>query len=88
MMVAKRFLPDLIWERSSRLHCAGMLVARKIGVPYVLEWKDHLVPYRLSFYRGRALKMEKRKNHEADFIVVESEVLRQWLIQEEATTRK
>lgn len=82
------FKPDLIWERSCRLHCAGLIVARRIGVPYVLEWKDHLVDYRFSLFRGRALRMETRKNREADHIVVESGVLRDELGREGVDTGK
>jgi len=72
----------LVWERSSRLHDAGMRFARQIRVPYVLEWKDHLVDYDRSLFRGRALKLEVRKNAEADFIVVESGVLKDGLARE------
>lgn len=68
--------PDLIWERSCRLHCAGLQVALENRLPYVLEWKDHLVDYQFSLFRGRALRMEDRKNREADYIVVESGALR------------
>jgi glycosyltransferase involved in cell wall biosynthesis len=82
------FRPDVVWERSSRLHCAGLTLARQIGVPYVLEWKDHLVDYRFSLFRGRALRMESRKNGEADHIVVESGVLRDALGREGIDTRK
>lgn len=70
------FRPNVIWERSCRLHCAGLVSARRLGVPYVLEWKDHLVDYRFSLFRRKALRMERRKNQDADFIVVESGVLR------------
>jgi len=73
---------DLVWERSSRLHSAGLAAARKAKVPYVLEWKDHLVDYPCSLFRRRALKTEARKNSEADFIVVESNVLREALSRE------
>ena len=67
---------DLIWERSSRLHFAGLALAKKYNIPYVLEWKDNLVEYPLSLFRRYALKTEARKNHDANFIVVESDVLR------------
>ncbi len=78
--VCKSFKPNLIWERSCRLHCAGLVVARRLGVPYVLEWKDNIASYWLSRYRNRARAMERSKNEEADFIVAESEVLRNQLI--------
>jgi glycosyltransferase involved in cell wall biosynthesis len=74
--VCETFMPEVIWERSCRLHCSGLVMARRLGVPYVLEWKDHLVDYRASLFRGKALRMESRKNREADYIVVESGVLR------------
>jgi glycosyltransferase involved in cell wall biosynthesis len=74
--------PDIIWERSSRLHCAGLKVAKKIGVPYVLEWLDHLVPYSVSLYHHKAVQMEKYKNHQADYIIVVSEKLRKDLEEE------
>ncbi len=67
--------PYLIWERSSRLAASGLQAAQKYNIPYVLEWKDHLVPYQFSLYHSRAVNLEKRKNREADFIVVESEKL-------------
>lgn len=74
--------PEIIWERSSRLHSAGLLFAREIGVPYVLEWKDHLVDYDFSLFRQRALTIEAKKNREADHIVVESNVLCEALVRE------
>jgi glycosyltransferase involved in cell wall biosynthesis len=77
--ICSRWCPDVIWGRSCRLHCAGLTFARRIGVPYVLEWKDHLIDYRFSLFRGRALRMEARKNREAAYIVVESHVLRDQL---------
>jgi len=76
--------PDLIWERSSRLHCAGMILARELRVPYVLEWKDHLVDYQFSLFRRKALRLEKRKISDADFVVVESGVLKHQLANEGA----
>ncbi len=72
----KNWIPDVVWERSSRLHCAGESIARRYNVPYVLEWKDHLVDYRFSLFRSYALRLEARKCRIADYIVVESEVLR------------
>lgn len=78
--VCHTFKPDLIWERSCRLHCAGLLTARRLGVRYVLEWKDNIASYALSFYRHRARVMERNKNREADFIVTESHVARTHLI--------
>lgn len=74
--ICSQWRPDVVWERSCRLHCAGLTFAKKIGVPYVLEWKDHLVDYRLSLFREKTQQMETRKNHAANHIVVESKVLR------------
>ena len=70
---------DLIWERSSRLHWAGLLYAHRHGLPCVLEWKDNLIPYRHSLFRPLALYVERWKNRTARFIVVESTVLKEEL---------
>lgn len=70
----------LVWERSSRLHYAGLKYAKKRNIPYVLEWKDHLINYKISFFKPLALKVERKKNKKADFIVVESNVLKKQLI--------
>jgi glycosyltransferase involved in cell wall biosynthesis len=74
--LAGQFKPDVVWERSSRLHCAGLTVARRRKIPYVLEWKDNIAQYGRSWYGERARGLEKHKNGEADFIVVESDALR------------
>lgn len=73
---------ELIWERSSRLHWAGILYAKKHNIPCVLEWKDHLIDYKYSMFRPIALFVEKWKNRNADFIAVESKVLKNQLINE------
>jgi glycosyltransferase involved in cell wall biosynthesis len=74
--------PHVVWERSCRLHDAGLRIAARIGKPYVLEWKDNLVPYSLSLFRRFALMKEKHKNLSAHFVVVESGVLRDFLVNE------
>lgn len=74
--------PDIIWERNSRLGTAALTVARKIGVPYVLEWIDNITSYSISWYHRKAVNIERRKNQEADYIVVISEKLREDLAQE------
>jgi glycosyltransferase involved in cell wall biosynthesis len=79
MNECKEWGPEIIWERSSRLHCAGLRLANEMRIPYVLEWKDHLVNYRHSIFHRRALDLEKRKKSDSDYIVVESEVLRREL---------
>ena len=70
----------LVWERSSRLHFAGLLFAKKHKLPYVLEWKDNLVNYKFSFLKPISLYFEQYKCKEADNIVVESNVLESYLI--------
>ena len=84
----KRLLPTVIWERSSRFHRSALDVARENKILYILEWKDHLVDYRFSLFRGEALRIEKQKNQEADYIVVESDVLRDYLEHEGVDHRK
>jgi glycosyltransferase involved in cell wall biosynthesis len=66
---------DLVWERSSRLHCSGMRISQKYKIPYVMEWKDHLVDYDFSVFHKRALRIERWKLKRADFVVVESKML-------------
>lgn len=80
--------PDVVWERSSRLHSAGLVIAERIGVPYVLEWKDHLIPYPLSWRRSQAMRLEAEKNRRANWIVVESERLRNDLARENVDRSK
>jgi glycosyltransferase involved in cell wall biosynthesis len=81
-LMASQNKPDIIWERNSRLHCAGLKVARRIGAPYVLEWLDHLIPYSISLYHHKAVRMEKYKNQQADYIIVVSQKLREDLAKE------
>ena len=71
--------PALICERSARLHKAGLSVARALDVPYVLEWKDNLVNYGPSLFRAHALRVEAEKERQADWIIVESQVLKDQL---------
>ncbi|WP_146910498.1 glycosyltransferase [Arenimonas daejeonensis] len=85
---SERFEPSIIWERSSRLHCAGLRVAHALGLPYVLEWKDHLVDYGWSAFRRRALRTEAEKLECASFVVVESETLRRQLELEGVNSEK
>ena len=80
--VRKRVLkinPDIVWERSSRLHKAGLIVSQELNIPYVLEWKDNLIPYKFSLFRLKAIRLEKQKIAQADYIVVESNALRKCL---------
>ena len=70
---------DVIWERSSRLHLAGLIFAKKTNTTFVLEWKDNLVNYPLSLFKPLALLVENYKIKQADYIVVESEVLKLYI---------
>jgi len=67
---------SLVWERSSRLHFAGLIYAKKYKLPYVLEWKDNLINYKFSFLKPIALYFESYKCKQANYIVVESHVLK------------
>jgi glycosyltransferase involved in cell wall biosynthesis len=71
---------DIIWERSARLHWAGLKLAKEKKIPFVLEWKDHLIDYKFSLFKWLAKHIENKKLKEADFIVVESGVLKNELI--------
>jgi glycosyltransferase involved in cell wall biosynthesis len=86
--VVRRQKPTLIWERSSRLASAGLTVAKQYQLPYVLEWKDHLVSYCISLYRHRAVELERKKNREADFVVVESKRLKEDLVEQGVADEK
>lgn len=70
----------LVWERSSRLHSAGLMYAKNKNIPYVLEWKDNLIPYKYSLFKWYAKYIEKIKVKDSDFIVVESNVLKEMLV--------
>ncbi|WP_340245968.1 glycosyltransferase family 4 protein [Sulfitobacter pontiacus] len=74
--------PDIVWERSSRLHSAGLHFAKALSIPYVLEWKDNLVNYNFSLRRHQALKLEVEKIERADHLVVESNILKKQLCRE------
>lgn len=78
----------LIWERSSRLHRAGIRFAKRNNIPCILEWKDHLIDYKWSLFRWYALYIERWKNKNADFITVESEVLKKNLISQGIDKKK
>ena len=74
--------PNCVIERSARFSCAGMRYAMKNKIPYVLEWKDHLLDYRFSLLKWLARKVERQKIKSADFIFVESQVLKDALVRE------
>ena len=71
---------NLVWERSSRLHWAGLRLAKSKNIPFVLEWKDHLIDYDYSLFHWLAKKIESYKIKESNYIVVESNVLKKELI--------
>lgn len=73
---------ELIWERSSALHCAGVLYAKIHGIPSVLEWKDHLIKDYASLFKPLSIIMEKWKEKNATYVAVESEVLKKQLVKE------
>ena len=92
LKVADSFRPDLICERSCRLHCAGLLASRQIGVPHVLEWIDYHGLSRMartvSLFGFRARALEKRKHRETDYLIVESELLIDELAEQGVDRRK
>tara|TARA_B100000929_G_scaffold100154_1_gene78849 strand:+ start:185 stop:1378 length:1194 start_codon:yes stop_codon:yes gene_type:complete len=79
---------DLVVERSSRLHFSGLIFAKRRGIPYVLEWKDNLINYKFSIFKAFALLNEKVKLKYADFVIVESLVLKQLLLSESVPEKK
>ena len=72
----------IIWERSSRLHWAGLIFSKIKKIPYVLEWKDHLIPEQKSLLKRLARYIEKKKILEAEYVVIESNVLKNWIVNE------
>lgn len=72
----------VIWERSTGLHWAGILYAKRHGIPSILEWKDHLIKDYWSLFKPLVKYIESWKNKNSTFIVVESQVLREQLIGE------
>jgi len=70
---------DLVVERSCRLHLQGLYISKLKKIPYVLEWKDHLINYKFSIFKLYAKYIESLKIKHASYIIVESEILRQML---------
>jgi glycosyltransferase involved in cell wall biosynthesis len=76
LTIARTFHPDVVYERSEYLSLAGVRVARKLGVPLVLEVNGVLDSDVRAQYRsllepiGSAL--ERFKHRRASLIVVES----------------
>jgi len=76
----EEFQPDIYWQRSSSLDGITFARARRTGVTTVLEWKDHLLSlYGMSLLKPYAAWVERQKELTADFIVVESGVLKHQL---------
>ena len=73
---------DIIWERSTRLHWAGLIASKIFNKIYVLEWKDHLIPKEESLLKWLGKYIEKRKVTKSDYIVIESKVLKNAIIKE------
>lgn len=67
---------DFVIERSCRLHDVGIEIAKDKKIPYVLEWKDHLINYKFSLFKLYATFIEDKKIKKADYIIVESNVLK------------
>jgi len=78
----KRESVAIIWERSTRLHWAGLIFSKIKKIPYVLEWKDHLIPEQKSLLKRLARYIEKKKILEAEYVVIESNVLKNWIVNE------
>lgn len=79
---------ELIWERSSALHWAGILYAKKNKIPSVLEWKDHLIKEYWSLFKPLSIYIENWKVKHATFIAVESKVLKDDLVKQGVPEKK
>lgn len=76
---ARRFKPDLIYERYNLFHLAGMLVARATGTPFFLEVNSPLAQERAAFgglaLRPLAFALERRVWQRADRVLAVTAVL-------------
>lgn len=72
----------LIWERSSALHWAGILYAKRHRIPSVLEWKDHLIKDYASLFKPLSIFIERWKIKHATYIAIESQVLKDDLVKQ------
>ena len=83
------FRPDLYLQRASRLDGKTLSVAMKAGLPTVLEWKDQPIAsygarraldrddfYGLSLLKWLVRRVEVWKEANADYLIVESEELK------------
>src|SRR5436190_8578465 len=71
---------DFAYERMDPLHTCGLRLARRLGVPFVIEINDPMretVTVNLSGLMKRyAILLEDRLVHESDFVVLGSEELK------------
>jgi len=75
---------DFVYERMNHLHTCGLRLARRLGIPFVIEINDPLretVTVDLSHLMKRyAIYLEDRLVERSDFIVVGSEALKQFYV--------
>ncbi|HMS15311.1 MAG TPA: glycosyltransferase family 4 protein [Planctomycetota bacterium] len=82
-------VPDLVYERYSLGSEIGLHLAQEMRVPFVLEVNaplvDEALKYRQSTVKSEDKATEKRLLREANLVVVVSEALRDWVVQEGRT---
>lgn len=89
----RRFRPELLYERSTYLHGAGVRVARRRGIRHVLEVNAPYLQEKAqlaasgSALAGCARHVEGRQLRGTDRIVVVSTALRDYLAREHAVAR-
>jgi glycosyltransferase involved in cell wall biosynthesis len=83
LSVCERFGPDVIYERTEVYHAAGARVARRLGLPLILEVNGPLVEEREAWagmlYSGLARRIEASKYAAADAVVTVSAALADYL---------
>lgn len=76
---------DCVYERSAYLLDVGLRVARRAGIPYVVESDGMLVEFHRETYGNGldryARRVERRKHVEADLVVTMAEPLRRRLVE-------
>lgn len=84
LAVAESFRPDLVYERNEYFALAGTRIARKLGIPHVLEVNGLLDLEMRTFYRSLAeplgAHLERRKLRTADTVVAVSTGLSRLLV--------
>lgn len=80
----KRFRPDVVYERFSMFSTPGVRVARRLGIPYVVELNAPLV-WEAALFRGLAarpafIRREARALTRADLLICVSPALREYAI--------